>query len=190
MSTIEIGSPGRIVRATRRRERGSALLVTLILVGALLAGSAVLVLMQMTSNRSTDLTRNGLASLYCAEAGLAAARPTVLSSVNQWNATLAAEVGDNYTAEKPLFAGVNHLLSGDLGPAPDYVLHMKDNDDETPPANDPTVDSDLRVFVVSTCLKYPDNPKQVEELIQFTGGGTCYNSQLGGCGTNGNGNGP
>lgn len=177
------------VRRRRRAQRGSALLVTLILVGALLAGSAVLVVLQMSSNRSTDLTRSGLESLYCAEAGLSAARPTVLANYQNWNAALAYGVANSYASEPPLISGaINHALAGD-GSATDYMVVLKDNYDEpTGVTDNPSVDNDLRVFIISTCLKYPDNPKQVEELVQYSGGGQCYQSQLGGCGGNGNSN--
>ena len=169
----------------RHRERGSALLVTLVLIGALLAGSAVLVMLQMTSNRATDMTRNGMSSLYCAEAGLAAARGTVAANYPLWNAALAFQVA-NPGVEPPFLNSVNHLIGADV--TPDYVLTIADNQDETPPANNPSVDNDLRIFLISTCIKFPDNPKQVEELIQFNGGGNCYNAQAGGCGGNGNNN--
>jgi hypothetical protein len=49
------------------------MLVTLILITALLSGAAVLVSLQLSANRSTDLMRTGMSSLACAEAGLAAA---------------------------------------------------------------------------------------------------------------------
>ncbi len=180
----------RVLTSARRAgERGSALLVTLVLVGALLAGSAVLVLLQMTSTRSTDMTRTGLSALYCAEAGLAAARATMLANYTQWNTGLGAFPGE------PAFLGagapnfISHDIDGDG--SPDFVLSMQDNEDELfPAAPQPLVDSDLKVFLISRCIspKLLDNPKEVRELIQFTGGGQCYQSQLGGCGGNGNNN--
>jgi len=48
----------------------------------------------MTSNRATDMTRNGMSSLYCAEAGLAAARGTVAANYPLWNAALAFQVAN------------------------------------------------------------------------------------------------
>jgi hypothetical protein len=33
---------------------------------------------------------------------------------------------------------------------------------------------------VSTCIKYPDTPRQVKELVQVGGGGTNYTGQQGG----------
>jgi hypothetical protein len=165
----------------RNPERGSAMMVTMIVVTSLLAGSSILVGMQMSSNRSNDLARSSMSAMYCAEAGLVAARSAVYSNYAQWNAALAAGT------EPSWMAGVNHDIDGD-GVA-DFTITLKDNDDELPPlANDPTHDNDLKVFVVSTCTKYPDTPKQVMELVQYTGSGNCYQSQQGGCGGNGNGN--
>jgi len=165
----------------RDRERGSAMIVTMIVVTSLLAGSAALVSMQMSGNRSTDLTRTGISALYCAEAGLVAARPVVAASYARWNGSLGTG------AEPGWLSSINHDVDGD-GVA-DFVITLKDNDDELPPlTNDPTHDNDLKIFIVSTCTKYPDAPKQVMELVQYNGGGNCYQSQQGGCGGNGNSN--
>lgn len=168
----------------RQRQRGSAMLVTLIVVSALLSGAAVLVSMQIGSNRSADLTRTGLRSLYCAEAGLAAARSVVANNYSQWAGNLGTGVEPAW-----LVSAFSHDLDGD-GKA-DFVITLKDNDDELPPnPNDPTKDNDLQIFVVSTCInpKYPDNQKQIEELVFFSGGGTCYHSQAGDCQNNGSHN--
>jgi hypothetical protein len=171
----------------RQPQRGSAMLITMIVVASLLAGAAVLVSMQLASSRSTDLTRAGLSSLYCAEAGLAAAHPTVASSYNQWAATLIA---DPTGSTQPAWLNntvFSHDLDGDN--VDDFIVTIRDNDDEIAPlANDPTIDKDLQVFITSTCTKYPDTPKQVQELVKFTGGGGCYQSQQGGCNSNGNSN--
>jgi hypothetical protein len=168
---------------TRRdAERGSAMLLTLILITALLGGAAVLVSVQLAANRSTELIRAGMLSTYCAEAGLAAARPTVLANFPLWAGSLG-------TGSEPawLASAVNHDLDGD-GVA-DFVITLKDNDDELAPlVNDPTQDTDRQIFVLSTCTKYSEVPRQFEELVQYTGGGTCYQSQEGGCGANGNSN--
>ena len=165
----------------RNPQRGAAMMVTMIMVGALLAGSAVLVSMQISSNRSTDLSRSSMSAMYCAEAGLSAARPVVAANYPLWNAALGQ------STEPSWLSGIVHDLDGD-GVA-DFVITLKDNDDEqSPAANDLTHDNDLKVFIVSTCTKYPDTPKQVEELAQYNGAGSCYQSQVGGCGGNGNSN--
>jgi len=166
---------------SRRPEQGSAILITLLIIMVLLAGGAVLVGMQMQSSRSTDLARNGLSSLYCAEAGLSAARPIVAANYAGWNASLGQPT------EPGWLAAIDHDIDDD-GSA-DFIITLKDNDDEQSPLpNDLTLDNDLKVFIVATCTKYPDIPKQVSELVLFNGGGGCYQSQLGGCGGNGNNN--
>lgn len=177
-----------MIRVTGRNpERGSAMLVTLILIGALLAGGAVLVSLQLASNNSTELARTSMTSLHCAEAGLASARATVKANYTNWSSALAASAGGNYAEPSWLSAGIgSHDLDGD-GVA-DFQVWLLDNDDEGTATNNRAVDNDLRVFVVSKCLKYPDTPKQVMELLQFRGGGQCYESQQGGCGGNGNAN--
>jgi len=45
----------------RDSQRGSAMLVTLIITVALLAGAAVLVSLQLSANKSTELSRAGIA---------------------------------------------------------------------------------------------------------------------------------
>lgn len=174
-------------RVLKRRERGSAMLVTLIVIASLLAGAAVVVSMQLTTTQSSSLSKTGLSSLYCAEAGLAAAAGTVAANYGQWNTTLAA---DPTGSQQPTWLGAaafSHDLDGDG--SDDFVITIKDNDDEIAPAvNDPTVDSDTKIFVLSTCTKYRDAPKQIMELVGMSSGGSCYKSQLGGCGGNGNAN--
>ena len=166
------------MNARRLKQRGSAMLVTMIIISSLLAGAAVLVSMQLASNRSSDVTRSGLASMYCAEAGLAVARNAVALNYNNWNAALTAYNGVYPCAEPAWLSGLTHDIDGD-GVA-DYQLYIKDNDDELPPApNDVKVDSDQRIFIVSLCTKYADTPKEVEELVEFTGGGQNYRSQQG-----------
>jgi hypothetical protein len=166
----------------RNSQRGSAMLVTLILISALTGGAAVLVSTQLSSTRSTDLMRTGMLSVDCAEAGLAAARLTLMASYSQWGSSLGTGIEPSWLA-----SAIDHDLDDDG--APDFVLTLKDNDDELAPAvNDLLRDNDLRIFVVSRCIKYGEVPKEVEELVQYSGGGTCYQSQQGGCAGNGNSN--
>ena len=168
------------------------MLVTLILIAALLAGAAVLVSMQVSSTRSSEVTRTGTSSLYCAEAGLAAARPIVAANYPTWmsggatNFTLPTATTPTEPAWLSTGIGV-HDANGD-GNGPDYIVYLVDNDDELSGTQDYLTDNDLRVFIVSRCLLYPENQKEVRELVQYTGGGTCYQSQQGGCGGNGNSN--
>ncbi len=159
------------------------MLVTLIIIGALLAGAGVLLSVQMAANRSSDLSRSGMTSLYCAEAGLGAARQVVAEHYLDWKASLCTTA----TCTEPTWMsdGIDlktfpkeHDLDGD-GNA-DFTVWLRDNYDELA-ANDPAVDSDLQVYIVSKCIKFADTPKQVEELILFEGGIECYPWQLGGC---------
>lgn len=167
----------------RDPQRGSAMIISLVLVAGMLAGAAVLISLQLASNKSTDLSRQGMSALHCAEAGLVAARPLIAPNYASWNTALAA----GETVEPAFLASVDHDLDDDG--SNDFVIYLKDNDDELPPSPlNPAADNDLRVFVISRCIKYPDTPKAVAELVQYSGGGTCYQSQQGGCGGNNNGN--
>jgi hypothetical protein len=161
------------------------MLVTLIVVSALLAGAVVVATMQVSSTRSSDVTRTGTAALYCAEAGLSAARPVVANNYPSWAGSLYTGTG---TPTEPawLAAGIgSHDLSG--GSGSDFMVYLKDNDDEIG-SNNGSSDNDLRIFIVSRCLKYGDTVKEVEELITYSGGGSCYHSQNGNCFGNNNAN--
>jgi hypothetical protein len=161
------------------------MLVTLIVIAALLAGAVVVASMQVSSTRSSDVTRKGTEALYCAEAGLSAARPVVASNYPLWKGSLYVGPGDP-TEPAWLASGIgSHDLSG--GSGTDFMVYLKDNDDEVG-SNDGSNDNDLRIFIVSRCLKYGETVKEVEELITYSGGGSCYHSQLGNCFGNGNGN--
>ena len=170
----------------RNREQGSAMLVTMIVIGALLAGGAVLVSVQMASNRSMDLTRSGMSALYCAEAGLSAARPVVANNYSQWATSLAASAGGDLSEPGWLAAGIgSHDLDGG---ADDFRVYIKDNGDEGTGVNDPAVDADLQIYIVVDCLRYPDTPKEVSELVLYNGAVPCFPGQQGGCDGDGNQN--
>src|SRR5687768_9044489 len=74
----------------RRPERGAAMVVTMIIIAALLAGAAVLASMQLKSSKGSEITRTGLSALACAESGIVAARPTVMANYGQWNGSLTS----------------------------------------------------------------------------------------------------
>jgi hypothetical protein len=186
-------------RRPRARQRGSAMLVTLIIIGALLAGGAVLVSLQLASNRSTDLSRSGMSALYCAEAGLSAARPWVAkhyttygtTTPTGWASALVASASGDYTEPDFIHDNIDltspgHDLDGDG--QPDFQVYLKDNADEGGSSNDFARDNDLQIFIVSKCIKYPDTPKQIEELILFNGAAACMPDQVGGQDNNGNKN--
>lgn len=185
----------RHCRVNRERQRGSAMLVTLIVTAALIAGGGVLVSLQLNSNRSADLTRGGVTALYCAEAGLAAARPVIAANYNQWASTLATGVTmstfDSVAEPGWLSAGIgSHDLDLDqdgIDNRVDFKVHIMDNDDEMLPLiNDRTIDNDMQVIIVVQCLAFPETPKQVVELVLFNGGMGCDPWQQGGCGGDGN----
>jgi hypothetical protein len=167
-------------RMIRNRQRGSAMLVTMIIISSLLAGAAVLVSMQLAGNRSSDLTRTGLEATYCAEAGLSIARPAVMANVANWNTALAACLNVYpCVPEPPWLASLDHSVAG-TGVGSDFTIFIRDNDDEFPPATlDPLHDSDMRIFIVSRCTKYGETIKEVEELVEYSGGGQNYRTQQG-----------
>jgi hypothetical protein len=151
------------------------MLVTMIIIGALLAGGAVLVNLQMSSNKSMDLTRTGMTALYCAEAGLSAARPLVATNFANWAGNIGTGVEPSWLNDP----AVEHDLDGDGDD--DIILTLKDNADEGTAADDPTIDTDLQVFIVSKCIAFPETEKEVSELVLFNGAAPCYPGQQGGC---------
>nr|HEX4313492.1 hypothetical protein [Kofleriaceae bacterium] len=184
-----------MTRTTRRSERGAAMMVTLIVVASLLAGAAVLVAMQLGTNRSTDLTRSGMTAEYCAEAGAERAMPLLVASAGNWSPSLCITSPES-TCQPTSPAGevamlappaINHDLDGDG--VPDFVLYLRDDDDEIPGPQNYGIDTDNRVYIVSTCIKFPDTPHQVKELVQFNGGGGTNCAMLGGCNGRNNNNG-
>lgn len=166
---------------TRSAERGATLIVVLVVVVALLAAAAVLIRSQLNSTRSAGMAKSQKESLYCAEAGLAAARARIGESYAQWPDLLDADATNN-----PHWYPIQGDLDGD-GEV-DYEVTIRDNDDEAPPApNNPAQDNDLRIFVVSRCVQSADSPQRVMELIRYEGGGTVYRHQAGqGSGNTGN----
>lgn len=154
------------------------MLVVLILVTALLAGAAVLAQMQTQSARGATMSRTSMTALYCAESGLAETRSVVAANYAQWNASLGQ------TQEPAWLANIDHDIDNDG--AADFVITLRDNDDENP--NDTTKDQDLTVYIVSTCIKHPEVQTAVAELVRWNGAGTCYQAQIGGCGGNNNAN--
>lgn len=154
------------------------MILTMVIISALLAGAAAVASMQLKSSRGADLARSQIASLHCAEAGVVAARATVMNNYAQWNESLTS------TTEPSWLASIDHDIDGDG--SPDFVITLRDNDDETP--NDPARDNDLTIYIESTCVKYADVQTRVSELVRFNGAGNCYQAQLGGCGGNNNAN--
>jgi len=161
------------------------MLVTLLIIVALLAGAAVLVGLQRASTRSTDLSRSGTSSLYCAEGGLAAARPIVVANYGRWKDALDGTDVTWVDTEIDAVMG-GHDLDGDAA-GPDFEIRLYDNHDESG-VSDPTVDKDLKIFISSKCLRYTETQKEVRELVEYNGIAPCYPWQAGGCAGAGNNN--
>ena len=173
------------------------MMVTLIIIASLLAGAAVVVAMQLGSNRGTDLTRSGMTAEYCAEAGAERAAPIVAANPLAWGSNMCTAGSEaaclptiagvpSPSAEVPLLAppAIVHDLDGD-GIA-DFVLYLRDDDDENSTVQNRGSDINNQVYLVSTCIKFPDTPRQVKELFRGGGAGVKM-SQVGG-GIMGDGN--
>ena len=161
---------------SERGQRGTVMVLVITILAALLAGAAVALYLQLSSTRAAGYTAWSRGSLYCAEAGLAAARPLVGENYAVWPALIDTDSA-NDPAWYPLIGDIDDPPDGQ----PDYIVTVRDNDDEFPPlANDPTRDNDLQVFIVSTCTKYSDTPTTVLELVTYQGAGTVYRDQSGG----------
>ncbi len=143
----------------RQRERGSVMLVTMIAIAAVIAGAAVMTSMQSSSSHGAEISHTSRVGLYCAEAGLDAARATIMANRAAWNPALGSGVEPGWLAMVP------HDIDGDG--AADFTITLRDNDDEAP--NDLTRDTDNTVFVSATCTKHPDHQVQVTELLRDTG---------------------
>ena len=170
-------------RPRRVREDGSAMIIVVTILAALLAGGAVAIQVQVLSTRASGIVRANRSSLYCAEAGLAAARPLIGTNFSLWKNIL-----DTNPNNDPIW----YPIRGDIDEPPDGVMDfevtVRDNLDEPLPHN-PNEDTDQRVFIISRCTKYPNTPRAVLELVSFTGGGTVYRNQSGqGSGNTGNAN--
>jgi hypothetical protein len=168
------------------------MLVTMVIIAALLAGAAVLSSMQVNSNRATELTRNGLASLYCAEHGLTAARQYVINGYGSWAAALAGNCADSDCASlvEPAFLSAtafSHDVDGG-STSNDFAIYIRDNDDDLTGPQLYNADADDTIFIVSRCTKYPDTPKQVEELIKYTPAMNPYCAQEAGATSRNNDN--
>lgn len=145
-------------------------MVVLVVLGVLLAAAATLTQLEVTSTRSSGMVVNSTRALYCAEAGLAAARPIIAANVASWNASLCSPPEQPCPEPPWLAAALNHDLDTPAVPTdpPDFIVIITDNDDEA--VNDLDRDSDGTIQIVSTCLKYPDAPRQVTETVHLNAG--------------------
>ncbi len=175
--------------ACRRREAGTAILVTLVLIVALLGGGAVLVGMQFQSTRAAGLVTSRAKALACAEAGVVAARSAVAANYALWSTSLCNPPAPRGTgscvigsaAGEPSWlqgSAIDHDIDNDGND--DFVITLVDNDDEIG-ANNLALDNDLQIWVVSTCTSNPELQVQVMELVLFTPKQPCYDPQKLGC---------
>ena len=170
----------RAPRRGRDGQRGAAMMVVMIVTTSLLIAGGLAVRMSASESKSTSYLSSSRRALYCAEAGLAATRATLGAGYTSWNGWLD---GTN-TAGYPLQGYIDHTQTAG---AFDWQVTIRDNDDELVPV--PTQDSDQSVFVLSTCLAFPETPRTVGELVSFTGGGVSYRNQSGqGASNTGNNN--
>jgi hypothetical protein len=156
-------------------ERGIALVLVMILVMGLMTVGLLALYSTSGETKSASYGVDSKAALYCAEAGLAKARPIIGANYAAWPSIL-----DTDPSNDPAW----YPITGDLDVPPDgvndFVVTVRDNDDEPAGvANDPTHDNDMSVYVVSTCTRYAETPRQVTELIHYQGVGNVYRSQSG-----------
>ncbi len=153
----------RLPPRTGRGQRGTVMVLVITILAALLAGASVALYLQVTSTRAAGLSSHMRGALYCAEAGLAAARNTIANDPDVWPSLLDGDDATN-PAWYPIQGDIDEPPDG----VPDYVVTVRDNDDEFPPNDlDPTTDSDERIIIVSTCTKYSDAPREVLEIISL-----------------------
>lgn len=158
-----------------RRQRGSALMTSLIILSGLLVAAGTSVYLMTAETRSTSYSAMGRRALFCAEGGLAVARPVVAANNATWN-----DVLDGDPSNDPAWYPITGYLEANSSGTPDYTVTLRDNDDEPMNlANDPTRDTDLKVFLVSRCTRYPEYPRTVMELVGYTPAGHNYRNQAG-----------
>ena len=174
-----------MTRAPRSPERGVAMFIVLLVVTSLMTVGLLAIYLTLGATKSTAYSVDSKSALSCAEAGLAKARPLSGATYASWAAIL-----DTDPSNDPSWYPITGDLDVPGDNTNDFTVTVRDNDDEpTGTANDPTKDNDMRVFVVSKCTRFPETPREVTELIYYTGGGNSYRNQSGqGAGNTGNSN--
>jgi len=136
------------------------MVLVITILAALLAGAAVALYLQVTSTRAAGLSSHMRSALYCAEAGLAAARNVIANDPDSWPSLLDED------DTEPAWYPIEGDIDGD--DVPDYRVTVRDNDDEFPDDDlDPYHDSDGRIIIVSECTKYSNAPREVLEVISL-----------------------
>jgi hypothetical protein len=147
------------------------MVVVLTILAALFVGGAYALYLQIQDTRAAGYVSRERQALYCAEAGLVATRQFVAANQPLWGDMLNPNVAD------PAGYPVQGDLTGD-GQI-DFIGTIEDNLDEPPDAHDPFTDNDLRLYVISRCVQFPDSPREVRELVEFAPIGGYYRSQAG-----------
>jgi hypothetical protein len=197
------------------RDRGSALLTTMLIGGVMLMFVAGLMLYASQQRSRAIASARGMTRLSCAEAGLQLARNFFGRNVPQWNTFLSnPSTYDPVAASWITTAGLSPAnprssalqlahpelfadLDGDG--SPDVYIYVRDNADELPPAvNNPMRDNDLTVIVGAVCISSTMLPRlgngqqdptliQVEGLLGYSVAGDTYQGQgFGGASGTGN----
>lgn len=198
----------------RRQERGSALLVAMVLSAVLLMLVAGLMLYAGAERRRAVSEAHGMIRVGCAEAGLQLARAYFAGQgAQKWNAFLSDPIDYNPVPStwntSPATPGdpnshvrKNHPelffdLDGDG--APDVYIYVRDNQDELPPApNNWARDNDQNVYVGAMCISSTLVPMRqdqkpdpslmtAESLLSYNVPGNTYKSQAA-AGASGTGN--
>ncbi len=148
------------------------MVLVLTVLAALLAGGAVALMLQVNATKSSGITAANRRALFCAEAGLAAARTYMVLNSSGWDLMLDADASND-----PSGYPVTADIDGDG--TDDVEVTIRDDDDDT----DPTSDVNGRVFLVSKCTKYPTYEAEVLEFIDVaSSAANCTNRlQKGGC---------
>ena len=181
-------------RSHQRRESGTIMVLVVTILAALLAGASVALYLQVSSTRAAGITGHTRGSLYCAEAGLAHARPLVAPIPDDWNTLIDFDMGNNPEWYPVVTQGLPdpHMcmygcIVGRIEPPtagdtdPHYVVVVEDNEDEyTMDSRRLDVDSDRRIILRSTCLKYSNAPREVLEIVsEERAPGYDYSAQAG-----------
>lgn len=169
------------MHTTRNSESGMAMVLVITVLAALLAVGAIGLSLQLNSTKSATLVKDSRSALYCAEAGIAAARNILTANRAVWNDLLA------WNADNTLTKPVWYPITGDIDDdgVMDFTVTIRDDGDDL----DPLTDFNDTIIVVSVCTKYGDSPSSVMEVISLQGGGHSYRNQSGqGSGNTGNAN--
>ena len=77
-----------------RRERGAAMMVVMIVMAALMTAGGLAIYVSTSETRSTGYVSAERQALFCAEAGLAAARSTVTANYATWSQAHSLALAD------------------------------------------------------------------------------------------------